>query len=153
MLKGGQKVDGAGIVIHIYTITPSRRKDHQWDFDYGFVQDLGDVAKDPALEHFAMVGSQDEPGVIQNTHRFEKIMKPGELSIHIQDEFIVPAAFADDGFGWFFSVEKMGWFLPWLVAVFVKFSIEFGAGVIGGMGWKEVGITHKGLRCGGQLVG
>ena len=117
------------------------------------MQHLGDVAKDPALEHFTMVRGQDEPSVIQNAALFQNIIKPGELSIHIQDVFIVPAAFAGDGFGWFFSMEKMGWFLQWLVAVFVKSPVEFGARVVGVMGWKEVEITHKGLWRGGQLVG
>jgi hypothetical protein len=47
------------------------------------------MAFDPAFEHLAVVGSQDDPGIFQQAVLLQVIVEPAKLPVYIEDIFII----------------------------------------------------------------
>ena len=76
------------VLADLHPLRAARPEDQQGDADNRLKEHMR-CGDDPALEHLAVVGSKHHPGVFEQTRSLQPGIKPAELAVDVQDEFIV----------------------------------------------------------------
>ena len=111
--------------------------------DHRLIEHRRLVTDDTAFEHLAMVGSQDDPGVVKDARALELIEEPAEFSVGIQDELIVVCAPFAHSFLIVILIEEVEWFGCGYPSVLSEATEEFSMGLVGRMRWHEMQVTHE----------